>query len=241
MTMKLTRLLIAATSGSILVLLGACRDETNDYGGDVNAAERAEDAAERMDPLPGAEQTADERARAADERGGMETSEPREASYADAEDAPQRARVDLQQIGASGVTGVVHFERTGDTLHIQGRIEGLTPGKHGFHVHEFGDLSDTQTGESAGSHFAPEGNPHGLQDADTRHVGDLGNIEAGEDGVAVIDIRDAHVKLHGEHSIIGRALVVHENEDDGGQPTGNAGGRVAFGVVVADEPAAEPR
>jgi Cu-Zn family superoxide dismutase len=227
--MNITRLLIAATSGSILVLLSACREETNGYE-DVRAAERAEGAAERMDPLQGAEQSAEA-------RGEMETPEAREASYADAENAPERARVDLQQIGDSGVTGVVRFERTGDTLHVSGRIEGLTPGKHGFHVHESGDLSDTQTGESVGSHFAPEGQPHGLQDAETRHVGDLGNIEAGEDGVAVIDIRDAHVKLHGEHSIIGRALVVHENEDDGGQPTGNAGGRVAFGVVVADETA----
>jgi Cu-Zn family superoxide dismutase len=226
--MSITRILVGAAGGSFLVLVAACREDTKEYGeGNVRAAERemGENAL-----------AAEERARAEEAATSRDAARPLEASFGDAESAPQHARVDLQPIGGSGVTGVVRFERTGDTLHVQGRIEGLTPGLHGFHVHEFGDLSDTQKGESAGSHFAPHRGAHGMPDSETRHVGDLGNLEAGEDGVAVIDIRDARIQLHGENSILGRALVVHANPDDGGQPVGNAGGRVAFGVVAIANP-----
>jgi Cu-Zn family superoxide dismutase len=142
-----------------------------------------------------------------------------------------RAVCVLDPIAKSGVTGTIVFEMVNNHVHVSGKISGLTPGKHGFHVHQFGDLSDSEKGESAGGHFNPHRMQHGAPDARTRHVGDLGNVEANSEGVAVIDQDDRLIKLSGGDSIIGRSIVVHEKADTFGQPTGNAGGRVAFGVI----------
>lgn len=152
----------------------------------------------------------------------------------EAEASPARvdsARAVLVSVGDSGVTGDVRFERVDEGVRVTGRIEGLEPGKHGFHVHRYGDLSDSTRGESAGGHFAPEGTRHGRPSDQERHAGDLGNLVANENGVATIDEVDGVIELSGEHSIIGRALVVHAKEDTFGQPSGDAGDRVAFGVI----------
>lgn len=151
--------------------------------------------------------------------------------------AVERALAVLVPVGESGVSGEVQFEQVADGVRITGRIEGLTPGAHGFHVHRFGDLSDGTGGTSAGGHFAPEGSPHGNPSEEQRHVGDLGNVVAGEDGIATIDFVDDVVALSGRHSIVGRALVVHAEADRFTQPSGNAGARVAFGVIGIAEPA----
>lgn len=131
----------------------------------------------------------------------------------------------------SKVAGIVFFTKKGDKVEITGKIFGLTPGKHGFHVHEFGDIT-SEDGSSAGGHFNPEGKKHGGPDDDDRHVGDLGNITANEDGMAEISITDSAVQLSGPHSIIGRSIVVHAKADDlKSQPSGDAGGRIAAGVI----------
>ena len=104
--------------------------------------------------------------------------------------APERAVCVLREVGGSGVTGTIHMEFVENTVHITGEVHGLSPGKHGFHVHEFGDLTDREAGKSAGSHFAPHGSMHGKPDAAERHVGDLGNIVAGEDVAAEL-LQDA--------------------------------------------------
>jgi len=142
-----------------------------------------------------------------------------------------RAVCVLEPINKSGVTGTILFDMVGNHVHISGKISGLTPGKHGFHVHEFGDLSDSEKGDSAGSHFNPHKMQHGAPDAQTRHVGDLGNVEANSEGVAMVDQDDVHIKLMGGDSIIGRSIVVHEKADTFVQPTGAAGGRVAVGII----------
>jgi Cu-Zn family superoxide dismutase len=142
-----------------------------------------------------------------------------------------RAVCVLEPINRSGVTGTIMFEMNGNHVHVSGKISGLTPGKHGFHVHQFGDLTDSMKGDSAGGHFNPHKMTHGAPDARTRHVGDLGNVEANSEGVATIDENDPMIKLMGGDSIMGRSVVVHEKADDYGQPTGNAGGRVAVGVI----------
>lgn len=142
-----------------------------------------------------------------------------------------RATSQLVAIGGSEVKGTVSFTQDGDVVKIHGEVTGLKPGKHGFHVHEKGDLSDTETGESAGGHYNPTDQPHGKMNDAKRHVGDLGNIEADQDGKAVIDMEDSVISLSGEHSIIGRAIVIHAGADQYTQPAGEAGDRVAFGKI----------
>lgn len=137
----------------------------------------------------------------------------------------------LLPVADSGVNGVIHFDQTSDGIHVHGEVTGLTPGKHGFHIHEFGDITNREDGLSTGGHFDPEGHEHGFRDAEVRHVGDLGNIEANEEGVATIDFVDNVLQFSGVNSIIGRGVVVHAKEDVGTQPTGDAGGRVGIGVV----------
>jgi Cu-Zn family superoxide dismutase len=148
---------------------------------------------------------------------------------------PDRAVSVLIPMGDSGVKGVVHFTKEGKSVHVSGTITGLKPGEHGFHVHQFGDVTSTD-GLSAGGHYNPEDKMHGKPDDKERHVGDLGNIKAGEDGVAKIDIKDSMLELEGPHSILGRGLVVHANADKFTQPVGDAGGRVAVGVIGIASP-----
>ncbi len=125
------------------------------------------------------------------------------------------------------VRGTLTLMPTATGVHITGKVTGLTPGKHGFHIHEFGDLSSAD-GTAAGGHYNPDGHMHGGPDSKESHAGDLGNLTADKDGVAVVDVK-TNVALH---FIVGRAFVVHAKEDDlKTQPTGDAGGRVALGLI----------
>jgi len=136
------------------------------------------------------------------------------------------------------VKGVIHFTQTdaGAPVAVTGELKGLAPGPHGFHIHEFGDNTNGCT--SAGGHFNPHGKTHGAPVDEVRHAGDLGNVDAGADGVAGVNISDAAISLAGPLSIIGRTVVVHADIDDLGKgghelslTTGNAGARVACGVI----------
>ena len=128
----------------------------------------------------------------------------------------------------SDVRGSVLFEQREGVVHISGKVTGLTPGLHGFHIHEFGDVRDP-SGKSAGGHFDPCGTPHAGPGDHSRHVGDLGNVTADEEGVALIAKQIPGASLH---FILGRSIVVHADEDDlHSQPSGNAGDRIAVGVI----------
>ncbi|XP_050367929.1 superoxide dismutase [Cu-Zn], chloroplastic [Argentina anserina] len=139
--------------------------------------------------------------------------------------------------GTSAVEGVVTLtQEDGGPTTVNVRITGLTPGPHGFHLHEFGDTTNGCI--STGPHFNPNNLTHGAPEDEVRHAGDLGNIIANADGVAEATIVDSQIPLTGPNAVIGRALVVHELEDDLGKgghelslSTGNAGGRLACGVV----------
>ncbi|XP_051781723.1 superoxide dismutase [Cu-Zn] [Erpetoichthys calabaricus] len=139
--------------------------------------------------------------------------------------------------GASEVSGTVFFtQQENGPVKVTGKITGLSPGHHGFHVHEFGD--NTNGCVSAGAHYNPFNKTHGDREDDNRHVGDLGNVHANENGAAEFDLEDNIITLFGPHSIIGRTMVIHEKEDDLGKgrneeslKTGNAGGRLACGVI----------
>ncbi len=128
--------------------------------------------------------------------------------------------------------GVVRFTQMGGAVRVKVRLEGLDPrSKHGFHIHQFGD--DTFfDGKSAGGHYNPSGKPHGLPPNKKRHNGDLGNITADEKGVAELELTVRNISVAGKKNpIIGRAVIVHDGEDDGSQPTGNAGARIGIGVI----------
>jgi Cu-Zn family superoxide dismutase len=142
----------------------------------------------------------------------------------------------LHPTTGSNVAGTVTFTASGDQVKVVADISGLTPGKHGFHIHEFGDCSDPKAA-SAGGHFNPTNHQHGAPDAENRHAGDLGNIEADASGKAHVDLTDRMMKLAGPDSIIGHAVIVHEKADDlKTQPTGDAGGRLACGVIGIAKP-----
>ncbi|VDK48206.1 unnamed protein product [Anisakis simplex] len=135
--------------------------------------------------------------------------------------------------------GVLNFQQIGQLggVRITGTLKGLTPGKHGFHVHERGDIGNGCL--DAGGHYNPLRQLHGGPNDLRRHVGDLGNIIANENGEVTLDETYDDLTLSGPHSIIGRAIVIHEGADDlgkggdkGSMTTGNAGPRVACGVIA---------
>lgn len=144
----------------------------------------------------------------------------------------QRAAVaELEPTEGSDVRGTVTFTEENDGIRIVASVTGLSPGAHGFHVHEFGDCSAADA-SSAGAHFDPTDGEHAGPDHDMRHVGDLGNIVVDEDGTASYDRLDTVISFEGTNSILDKAVIVHESEDDlVTQPTGDAGGRLACGVI----------
>lgn len=138
------------------------------------------------------------------------------------------------------IKGYVKFSENleNNQIKIDLHISGLTPNSlHGFHVHEAGDLTDKCTSMCA--HFNPYGKTHGCPGMKQRHVGDLGNIQANSKGEAKYTFYDDVIKLRGtKANIIGRGLIIHEDEDDCGQggnaeslKTGNAGKRIACAVI----------
>uniref|UniRef100_A0AA49EST1 Superoxide dismutase [Cu-Zn] n=1 Tax=Ochrogaster lunifer TaxID=319761 RepID=A0AA49EST1_OCHLU len=143
----------------------------------------------------------------------------------------------IVHLKGKNVVGNIIFTRQDDgKIRVTGKVEGMEPGMYGFHIHEKGDLSEGCG--SAKGHFNPDGKDHGHPDDEERHAGDLGNIKFDDSKVANIDFVDKQIALSGRYNVVGRALVLHERHDDYGKTdhpdskkTGNAGGRVACGVV----------
>ncbi|KRX07326.1 Superoxide dismutase, copper/zinc binding domain [Pseudocohnilembus persalinus] len=141
--------------------------------------------------------------------------------------------------GNSGVKGIVSFQQDNATspTKITANVRGLKPNSlHGFHIHQYGDLTEGCT--SAGPHYNPENKTHGGPLDKERHVGDLGNLKTDEKGNAYVAMSDKFISLFGEYSVVGRSCVVHAGEDDLGKgghelskTTGNSGGRVACGTI----------
>lgn len=148
-------------------------------------------------------------------------------------DVPTLAVAKLTPTEGHHAEGTILLRQTDDGVHLSGEIRGLDPGLRGFHIHEYGDLRGPD-GTMAGDHFDPEGLPHGAPGAEEHHAGDLGNVQADEDGVAKVDIHAPWLTLH---AVIGRSLIVHAEEDDlETQPTGDAGARAAIGVIGIANP-----
>ena len=148
---------------------------------------------------------------------------------------PTEAVVVLKQTKGNKVRGQITFKEVNGVTQVRGRVNGLTPGEHGFHIHEYGDLR-SMDGTAAGGHFNPEGKDHGGLHSEERHVGDLGNITADENGLAKVKVDVEGLKVH---FILGRSIVVHAGKDDlKSQPSGDAGPRVAVGVIGVAGPKA---
>ena len=142
----------------------------------------------------------------------------------------------LQPRADSEVSGMVAFVETSDGVEVVADIARVAPGMHGLHLHEFGDCSSDDF-KSTGGHFNPTDAPHGAPTDEMRHAGDFGNIDVGADGSGHLELLTdmLTVEPSAETTVIGRAVILHEGEDDlESQPTGAAGARLAFGIVVME-------
>lgn len=130
------------------------------------------------------------------------------------------------------VAGSVKFKQTEDKVTIFANLQGLQPDSvHAWHIHEFGDASSLD-GKAMGGHYNPEEMLHGLPNNPERHAGDLGNLKADSRGEVSKEITVNNITINGpKNPILGRGMIIHAETDDGGQPTGNAGSRIAQGVI----------
>ncbi len=136
------------------------------------------------------------------------------------------------------VMGTVTFTDVAGGVQVKGQLKGFEPNsKHGIHIHEFGDCSDTAKLTSAGAHFNPEGAKHGGPDAAARHAGDLGNLTADASGAASIDMTMKGISVSGKNAILGRSLIIHAKEDDlKSDPSGESGDRIGCGIIGMKKP-----
>ena len=131
----------------------------------------------------------------------------------------------------SHVQGTIQFYAENDGVRVVGIVTGLTPGAHGFHVHDKGDCSAPDA-SSAGGHFNPYHTAHGGPAAAEHHAGDLGNITADDTGRVEINVFSHDLALSGENSIVGKSVVIHAAADDlKTNPAGNSGARIACGPI----------
>jgi Cu-Zn family superoxide dismutase len=136
------------------------------------------------------------------------------------------------------ISGITTFiPKSSKRMLIKATISGLKPNHlHGFHIHEYGDLSQGCT--SLCSHFNPYKKTHGDYKGKNRHVGDLGNLKSNKKGIAKLCILVSNMTNSGKNSILGRSLVIHEDEDDLGlgdfpdsKTTGHSGKRIACAII----------
>ncbi|WP_295924968.1 superoxide dismutase family protein [uncultured Xanthomonas sp.] len=159
-----------------------------------------------------------------------------------ASNATGSASAALSPTQGNEVAGEVKFTTVDGAVHVTGTITGLKPNsEHGFHIHEFGDCS-APDGSSAGGHFNPAKTEHGQVGSDPHHGGDMPNLKADADGKATIDAavsNNVNIGKGDGFDILNHAVIVHADPDDyKSQPTGNAGGRLACGVIKGDAAAA---
>ena len=143
------------------------------------------------------------------------------------------ASAQLQPTQGSSVQGQVRFNMQKDgSVRVRGAVQGLAPNsEHGFHIHEKGDCS-APDGSSAGGHFNPANTAHGPMGQG--HAGDLFSLRADANGTATFDYSTRSITVgYGKTDVVGRGVIVHKDADDyTTQPTGNAGARLACGVVT---------
>ena len=148
--------------------------------------------------------------------------------------ASPSAVAQMEAKSGSNVSGTVTFTSVEAGIHLMVDLKGVSPGKHAIHLHEFGDCS-APDGTSAGGHWNPTSEAHGhISETDEFHFGDIGNLEVGEDSTVTYEttIEIWNIGEDESANIVGKSVIVHAGEDDfTSQPTGNAGGRIACGVI----------
>ena len=139
----------------------------------------------------------------------------------------------LKPTEGNQVHGAVTFTQKGNKVVVRAEVAGLTPGLHGFHIHEKGDCSAPDA-TSAGGHLNPGNSSHGGPSGSPRHAGDLGNLKANEYGKATLNVEvDGLTVGEGPNGVVGKGAVVHAKADDlKSQPAGDSGARVACGVIA---------
>ena len=143
------------------------------------------------------------------------------------------ASADLAAKSGSMVSGKVTFTEVHGKLRVEAMVSGLTPGEHGFHVHDVGDCSAPDA-TSAKGHFNPTAKAHGHHDSAEHHGGDMPNLVADASGMAKYSAEVSGLTLSGPTGVLGRSVVIHADPDDyKSQPAGNSGKRVACGVIAA--------
>ena len=145
-----------------------------------------------------------------------------------------KATATLAPTAGNAARGSVTFTPNDDKVRVVANVSGLSPGGHGFHVHEKGDCSAPDA-TSAGGHFNPTNKPHGNPAGGEHHGGDMPMLEADASGNAKLDVTLDTVTLGtGPNGLVGRSVVVHKDADDyRSQPAGNSGARIACGPIVA--------
>lgn len=151
-------------------------------------------------------------------------------------EAPKTLLVMMEAKSGSTASGQINFTEEDGLVKMEGKFEGLTPGTHAIHLHEKADCS-AEDGTSSGGHWNPTHQKHGKWgDAEGYHKGDIGNLEADENGIAFISMQTDEwcIGCDDENkNIVGKAVIVHDGKDDFvSQPTGDAGGRVSCGGVI---------
>lgn len=142
------------------------------------------------------------------------------------------AMATLSPTSGSSAMGTVRLTQLGDgSVRVNVDLTGVPTGVHGFHIHEKGDCGDN--GNAAGGHYNPTGTPHGAPAADAHHAGDFGNVTTDDSGRVRHEFTTRSITVEaGPTSAVGHAIILHANPDDlVTQPTGNAGARIACGVV----------
>lgn len=150
--------------------------------------------------------------------------------------AKQReAEVELATVDGLELKGHAKLKEVKDGVRITLKVKNGVPGQRGVHIHEIGDCSDI-AGKSMGSHFAPDAAEHGLPSEPEHHFGDLGNISIQESGKGELDIivPRANLRQNDAHSLLGRAVVMHEQKDTGEGESGQSGAPVACAVIEGD-------
>jgi Cu-Zn family superoxide dismutase len=146
----------------------------------------------------------------------------------------KRAEAVIESKSGSSLTGLAVFTQKGNSVKLQINVQHAPPGTHAVHLHEKGDCTAPDA-LSAGPHWNPAAQAHGQWGHAPFHLGDIGNIGVGEDGVGSMTLITDLWSIGGtpETNVVGRAVVVHVGADDfTTQPTGNAGSRIGCGVVL---------